>query len=64
MNEYIKIMKKKILKLGFRHSIICNGIKCIIYQRGLGVLIDEETPIFKKEYLTKTHNIGDPYWDV
>jgi hypothetical protein len=46
LNEYIKIMKNIYCKLGFRHSIICNGIKCIIYQRRLGVLIDEETPIF------------------
>jgi hypothetical protein len=41
------------LKLGFKHSIICNGTKCIIYQRGLGVLIDEETPIKEKRIFNK-----------
>jgi hypothetical protein len=52
------------LKLGFKHSIVCNGTKCIIYQRGFSVLIDEETLIIKKEYLTKMHNIIDPYWNI
>lgn len=40
--------ERKYLKRGFKHSIVCNGTKCIIYQRGFSVLIDEETPIKKK----------------